>query len=82
MFKKYKKPKKAHGLCEAAVGMNPNSRQPQIILCRKPGAWLYFDETWNNGKYGAVLCEDCRKMVEERDNARKAKENAGNEVGG
>lgn len=79
MKKKYKKPKNAHGLCEAAVGIDPNSRQPRIIRCTKPGVWLYIDET-RKSQIGAVLCDECCKAIEERDNARREKENVGQKV--
>lgn len=81
MKKKYKKPKNAHGLCEAAVGIDPNSRQPRIIRCTKPAVWLYINDA-GKSQIGATLCDDCCTKIEEQDNARREKENSGKTLGG
>lgn len=71
---KYKSCKK--GLCECIIGQDPNSRQPHLIKCKKPVAFVWFWRQWFAeiikgsaepiySNIGAPCCQECFDKIKD-----------------
>ena len=54
-------------LCDAMVGVNPNSRQPQLIRCRQDAVGRYYVNDDPLLTLVPYLCQNCFEKISEAD---------------
>lgn len=61
MIKKCKKDR----WCEAALGLDPKSKQPHLLRCQNKAVVLYF---YKDGVNGFPLCQSCYEKINDDKN--------------
>lgn len=56
-IKKYK----GKELCEATIGVDPNSKQPKLLRCKNSAEYIYYIKN-----IGHLLCDNCLKRIKEK----------------
>lgn len=63
-FKRYKGTKK---LCDATVGVDPESRQPRLVRCKNEAVGRYYVNDDPMLVLVPYLCRDCFEKISEAD---------------